>query len=73
MAAQRDYYADLELPRDADINDIKKQFRKLGRTSLLAARDICLSDVALTLVAQLSNITRTETLAENKRSMQSSK
>lgn len=30
MAAQRDYYADLELPRDADINDIKKQFRKLA-------------------------------------------
>ncbi|KAG6008361.1 hypothetical protein E4U21_004565 [Claviceps maximensis] len=30
MAASRDYYADLELPRDADINDIKKQFRKLA-------------------------------------------
>ncbi|KAK2591808.1 hypothetical protein QQS21_010509 [Conoideocrella luteorostrata] len=30
MAAQRDYYADLELPRDADINDIKRQFRKLA-------------------------------------------
>ncbi|KAG5983465.1 hypothetical protein E4U55_008058 [Claviceps digitariae] len=30
MASSRDYYADLELPRDADINDIKKQFRKLA-------------------------------------------
>ncbi|KAG5992351.1 hypothetical protein E4U43_003805 [Claviceps pusilla] len=30
MAASRDYYADLELPRDADVNDIKKQFRKLA-------------------------------------------
>ncbi|KAG6040988.1 hypothetical protein E4U41_006378, partial [Claviceps citrina] len=30
MAAQRDYYADLELSRDADINEIKKQFRKLA-------------------------------------------
>ena len=28
--AQRDYYADLELPATADISDIKKQFRKLG-------------------------------------------
>ncbi|OIW28426.1 hypothetical protein CONLIGDRAFT_681386 [Coniochaeta ligniaria NRRL 30616] len=26
----RDYYADLELPSNADINDIKKQFRKLA-------------------------------------------
>jgi len=26
----RDYYADLELPPTADVNDIKKQFRKLG-------------------------------------------
>ncbi|KAH7328218.1 hypothetical protein B0I35DRAFT_472958 [Stachybotrys elegans] len=30
MAAQRDYYADLELPRTADIQEIKKQFRKLA-------------------------------------------
>ncbi|KOS18257.1 Meiotically up-regulated protein [Escovopsis weberi] len=28
--APRDYYADLELPRTADIQDIKKQFRKLA-------------------------------------------
>ena len=27
----RDYYADLELPASADINDIKKQFKKLGK------------------------------------------
>lgn len=27
----RDYYADLELPPTADIADIKKQFRKLGK------------------------------------------
>ncbi len=27
---KRDYYADLELPKDADIAEIKKQFRKLG-------------------------------------------
>ena len=26
----RDYYADLELPATADVNDVKKQFRKLG-------------------------------------------
>jgi curved DNA-binding protein CbpA len=30
----RDYYADLELPPTADIADIKKQFRKLGKSSL---------------------------------------
>lgn len=26
----RDYYADLELPANSDVNEIKKQFRKLG-------------------------------------------
>jgi hypothetical protein len=26
----RDYYGDLELPVGADVNDVKKQFRKLG-------------------------------------------
>ncbi|TLD27291.1 hypothetical protein PspLS_05088 [Pyricularia sp. CBS 133598] len=26
----RDYYADLELPQNADVNDVKKQFRKLA-------------------------------------------
>lgn len=26
----RDYYADLDLPQNADVNDIKKQFRKLA-------------------------------------------
>lgn len=31
----RDYYADLELPVSADVNDIKKQFRKLGTESRL--------------------------------------
>ncbi|RCI09772.1 hypothetical protein L249_4057 [Ophiocordyceps polyrhachis-furcata BCC 54312] len=30
MAASRDYYADLELPPTADIQEIKKQFRKLA-------------------------------------------
>lgn len=27
---RRDYYADLELSRNADIVEIKKQFKKLG-------------------------------------------
>lgn len=31
MGENRDYYADLELPRTADIAEIKKQFRKLGK------------------------------------------
>ncbi|KAG8425292.1 hypothetical protein J3458_002014 [Metarhizium acridum] len=30
MAAQKDYYADLGMPRDADIEAIKKQYRKLA-------------------------------------------
>ncbi|RDA84711.1 hypothetical protein CP532_2771 [Ophiocordyceps camponoti-leonardi (nom. inval.)] len=30
MAASRDYYADLDLPPTADIQEIKKQFRKLA-------------------------------------------
>ena len=29
----RDYYGDLELTPDATINDVKKQFRKLGTSS----------------------------------------
>lgn len=36
----RDYYADLELPQNADANEIKKQFKKLGMVSLPVARDI---------------------------------
>lgn len=31
MADTRDYYADLELSPSADVQEIKKQFRKLGR------------------------------------------
>jgi hypothetical protein len=30
----RDYYGDLELQPTADLNEIKKQFRKLGMSSL---------------------------------------
>jgi hypothetical protein len=29
---KRDYYADLELPSNADTEEIKKQFRLLGKT-----------------------------------------
>ena len=32
----RDYYADLELPKNADDADIKRQFRKLGRFAVWA-------------------------------------
>jgi hypothetical protein len=32
----RDYYGDLELPQNADINDIKRQFKKLGMISSLS-------------------------------------
>ena len=28
---RRDYYGDLEVSPDADISEIKKQFKKLGR------------------------------------------
>jgi hypothetical protein len=28
--AKRDYYADLEVPNNADIAEIRKQFRRLG-------------------------------------------
>lgn len=30
MVAPRDYYADLELPPSADVQEVKKQYRKLG-------------------------------------------
>lgn len=32
-----DYYADLELPSDAGIEEIKKQFRKLGELVRIAS------------------------------------
>lgn len=32
---ERDYYADLDLPSNADAADVKKQFKKLGRLRLL--------------------------------------
>lgn len=31
LDTSRDYYADLELPPTADVTEIKKQFRKLGK------------------------------------------
>lgn len=31
----RDYYGDLELPQTADVNEIKKQFKKLGTSYCL--------------------------------------
>ena len=34
----RDYYADLELPRTADIAEVKKQFRKLGTMHIFLSR-----------------------------------
>ena len=34
----RDYYADLELPKNADDADIKRQFRKLGRFAVWSLR-----------------------------------
>lgn len=34
----RDYYADLDLPQTADVNEVKKQFRKLGMSSLAHTR-----------------------------------
>jgi DnaJ-domain-containing protein 1 len=37
MGATRDYYADLELSPTADIQDVKKQFRKLGKRGKLLA------------------------------------
>ena len=33
LDAKRDYYADLELPPTADQEEIKKQFRNLGKES----------------------------------------
>jgi curved DNA-binding protein CbpA len=35
MGQTRDYYADLELPAGSDIQEVKKQFRKLGKITLL--------------------------------------
>ena len=32
----RDYYGDLELSPNADANEIKRQFKKLGMLSLLS-------------------------------------
>jgi hypothetical protein len=49
MAGQRDYYADLGMPRDADVEAIKKQYRKLGKWETVSLqKDMCLSKNILT-------------------------
>lgn len=48
---KRDYYADLELPSTADVDEIKKQFRLLGRVACF------LLDVGVTYRAQRNSIT----------------
>jgi len=34
VEADRDYYADLELKPSADANEIKRAFKKLGKTKI---------------------------------------
>jgi hypothetical protein len=66
----RDYYADLELPPTADINEVKKQFRKLG----IYIQGQHSSQVPIANVyAQLSNTTQTETLDARARSTPNSR
>lgn len=59
----RDYYADLELAPTADINEVKKQFRKLG----IAHNPDCLLYLSNVHV-QLSSTIPTEILDERSRS-----
>lgn len=73
----RDYYADLGLSSDADLNEIKKQFRKLGRSKHALARTgdpARPSDFLANLAPdQPSNTTPTATPAVRPRRTQSSK
>ena len=64
---KRDYYADLELPSTADSEEIKKQFRLLGRRD----RGLCLEDICLP--PQLNNIIQTVTQVMKSRSFPSSR
>lgn len=43
MTDTRDYYADLELPPNADEQEIKKQFRKLGKYMLFVTSILCVA------------------------------
>ena len=67
MSPSRDYYADLELPPTADIQEIKRQFRKLGKATCLAGNELTLTNT------KLSDITPIETLAKSRKSMPSFK
>lgn len=55
MGQTRDYYADLELPPASDIQEVKKQFRKLGTLPRSDCRG------SLLTYRQLSNTTPTGT------------
>jgi len=66
----RDYYADLELPANADINEVKKQFRKLGICHHPCPQS---NPSVLTYDVQLSNTTPTETPDERAKSTPNSR
>lgn len=64
-----DYYADLELTPAADAPEIKKQFKKLGRTASIMKEETHQADQSL----QLSNSIQIATLARNSSSTPSFK
>ena len=66
----RDYYGDLELPANADANDIKKQFKKLGTVSF---KRLPHSRCAANSRPQLCSTTQTATLAARAKSLPNSK
>lgn len=68
---KRDYYADLGLPPGADIDEVKKQFRKLGRLLILLPVGLG-SPPSLTGASKRSNGTPTEIPARKTRRRRSS-
>jgi hypothetical protein len=64
---KRDYYADLELPSTADTEEVKKQFRLLGKVMCAPLIGTC------THKAQRSNITPIAIPATKSKLSQSSK
>lgn len=58
---KRNYYADLDLPTDATLDDIKRQYRKLGD---YAPKPYYSSGNSLTPYAQLSYIIQIAILAK---------
>lgn len=62
--ATRDYYAALGLQPNADVNEINKQYRKLGTTNSPSSPPTRIPILTVLLSRQLSNVIQTAILGK---------